>query len=53
MHFLGICALIVGLPAFVIIGFLRVVVDLLSNDIFASPVLSNEARRQLSSTPDC
>jgi len=45
MHLLGNCVLIFGLAALVIIGFLRVVRDLMSRDIFEAPSSSNEGPR--------
>jgi hypothetical protein len=44
MHLLGNCVLIVGLAAFVIVGFLNVLKDLLSRDIFDAPSWSSEER---------
>jgi hypothetical protein len=44
MHLLGTCVLVMGLAAFVIIGFLRVARDLLSRSIFDAPSLSKENR---------
>ena len=44
MHLLGTCVLVMGLAAFLIIGFLRVAQDLLSRSIFDAPSLSNEER---------
>jgi hypothetical protein len=42
MHLLGNCVMILGLAALAIIGFLRVVKDLLSKNIFEAPSSSNE-----------
>jgi hypothetical protein len=44
MHLLGICVLVTGLAAFLMIGFLRVAQDLLLRSIFDAPSLSKEDR---------
>jgi hypothetical protein len=41
MHLLVICALIIGLPSFLLIGLLHVVHNLLSRDGFEAPSWSN------------
>ena len=49
MHLLGNCMLIAALAAFVIAGFLSVVKDLLSRDVFQVPLWSTPAREDRSS----
>lgn len=44
MHLLGICALVIGLAALLIIGFLDVAQHLVSRAVFAAPSESNEER---------
>ena len=43
MHILGICALVLGLAALLIMGFLNVVQALLSRSIFEAPSCADEA----------
>jgi hypothetical protein len=44
MHILGICALVLGLAALLIMGFLNVVQALLSRSIFEAPSYADDAR---------
>jgi hypothetical protein len=44
MHILGICALVLGLAALLIMGFLNVVQALLSRSIFEAPSCADDAR---------
>jgi hypothetical protein len=43
MHTLGICAMVFGLAALLIVGFLNIVQDLLSRSVFEAPSRSSES----------
>jgi hypothetical protein len=53
MHVLVACALVIGLPSFLILGFLEVAGNLLSRDVIGAPTLSSaDASRTQEGTGD-